>query len=137
MAFAQFFHPLEGVLGYSDALLLYALPYATFRFIGVDMFSAFQLTLTAVHMIGFAGTVVLLRRCIGLPSWVCALGGVIFLSLNGAYIAASNSHSQLLSIWFIPILGIAMAEYVKSTLPKQWQGWLAGSVFVSFFPALC
>lgn len=133
----NFFHPVEGVLGYSDALLLYAPPYATFRLIGVDMFSAFQLTLTVVHIIGFAGTVVLLRRCIGLPSWVCAVGGVLFLSLNGAYVAASHSHSQLLSIWFIPILGIAMAAYVKATDPRQWQGWLAGSVFASFFSVLC
>src|SRR4051794_27513530 len=41
----NFFAPVTGALGFSDALFLFALPYAAIRAIGYDPFLSFELTL--------------------------------------------------------------------------------------------
>ena len=48
-----FFYPEKGVLGSSEALFLFAIPYTIARAIGADMPLSFQLTLIALKVIGF------------------------------------------------------------------------------------
>ena len=50
-----FFYPVRGVLGFTDAYLLYAVGYTPLRLAGVDPFTAFMLVMAALSAIGFFG----------------------------------------------------------------------------------
>ena len=48
-----FFAPLQGVLGYSEAMVLFAPPYIAFRGLGLGRYLAFAATLVAAKTVGF------------------------------------------------------------------------------------
>jgi len=133
----NFFYPVKGVLGYSDSLFLFALPYCLLRALDVDMFTAFLVVLMAACAVGYAGMVVLLRRFIGLPVAFSILGGFMFATANGAYLATSWSHPQLLAVWLLPMLSLPIIIYWRLRDKKNWLGWAAGIAFCLFYPALC
>jgi len=56
----NFFAPVRGVLGYSDALFLLSVPYAILRAFGLDRFLSFEFVLIGTRALGFAAMYVFL-----------------------------------------------------------------------------
>ncbi|MBF0481838.1 MAG: hypothetical protein HQK82_09185 [Desulfovibrionaceae bacterium] len=57
----SFFYPLKGVLGLSDAFMLYAIVYVPLRMFDLDPYLCFQATLISVHSLGFFSFMALSR----------------------------------------------------------------------------
>jgi hypothetical protein len=57
----RIFYPQANTLGYSDPLLVYAIPYSILRSIGLDMLRAMQSVLILFHTLGSIGMFLLLN----------------------------------------------------------------------------
>ena len=120
----DFYFPVAGVRGWSDHLFLPTISYAFFKLLGFRpvqaLLSWFIVTLTLNY--------VSLRAClwrIERKSWL--VSAVCILAAFNHVILAQLSHLQLLTLWFLPPLGLAL--HVRK---KNWVfillllNWLVG-----------
>ena len=134
MAVANVLFPAQGVLGYSDAGFLNALPYITLRFMGIDPFTSYQIVLFALVAVGWIGTILFFRCCLKVSLFPAIVGAVLFVFPNA--IATSVGHTQLLTIFFIPYLAAGIYVFLKNFAKVTFTGTFAG-IFVSLmFPAI-
>jgi hypothetical protein len=129
-----YFHPVPATLGYNDGYLLFGLIHAGFRALGADPFLAGELVNVATRAIGFAATLALGRRMLGLPFGWALLGAALFTISNNLFIR--GSHVQLFSVSFVPLLALL----AHGALTALWEGrrgallpWGAG--FCALFAA--
>lgn len=101
------FFPVTDDLGYSDALVLFQVTYLPLRFLGVDQFVAFELTLMALTTIGFVATVLLVHRVMRVHFGVAVVAAFAFAF--GNHIAVQTQHGQLLAIELVPVVGLGIA----------------------------
>jgi hypothetical protein len=106
----NFFWPERGVLGYSDALGLFAVPYSVARAFGLDRYLAFESTLIAVQAIGFASMTWLLRSFLRTSAAVALVGSVLFTLANICYATALSTHVQLMTVAFCPLLAALVCD---------------------------
>jgi hypothetical protein len=102
----NFFWPERGVLGYSESLFLFSLPYAIARSGGFDPYLAFEIALIVFKAAGFFSMLWLLRSVMGLSRPVALMGSVLFTLSNLYYVSAG--HSQLVTVAFTPLI-VALA----------------------------
>ena len=133
----NYFYPLKGAMGFSDALFLNALPYSFFRSIGIDSFLSSTFTLLIISAMGYLGMSLLLRLFFGAPHVVCITGSVIFIVINQAYISTGSSHPQLLTFWLLPLMCIPLFSYLKNPNRLKIKGWFTGMCFCVSLPLLC
>lgn len=95
-----FFHPLQGLLGWSDVFFLYGIFYSPLRFLGADPFFAFQMTLVLLSAVGFGSFVTLVRQFLGAPRVVALVGGLVFTFSNTLWMHVNSP--QLLGVYLIP-----------------------------------
>ena len=98
----EMFHPQAGVLGHTDALILFAPPYIALRVVGLAPAYAYFGTLVFVLGIGYAGTLWLLRRVVGVSIPVAIVGALLFAFSNINVL--KFGHSQLYAAAFVPIV---------------------------------
>ncbi len=98
----NFYWPQIGVLGYSEAFFLDTLPYQVGRAAGLDVYTAFELTLIFLKAIGFFSMLWLLRSFIGVSRTVALVGSALF-TISNLYFVTVN-HSQLVAVVFVPLL---------------------------------
>jgi hypothetical protein len=104
----RFFHPLTGILGMSDAMVLFAVPYIPMRLFGLDPFTAFRNTLMCVSAIGYVGSVLFLWRTLRLhPLPAVSLSTIFAFS---SHLSMTMFHPQMLAVAFLPWLAIALWE---------------------------
>ena len=127
-----FFYPIKGVLGYSDALFLYSLPFSFFRYLGLDLFTSFQLTVVLLPLVGYVGTVWLLRSTFQLSRGAAILGGMLFAFSSP--LATSLAHAQLQSVVFVPYLVLLLCRWLRNL--GESKGRLSGLAFSALFPLL-
>lgn len=99
-----FFYPEKGVLGSSEALFLFAIPYTIARAIGADMPLSFQLTLIALKVIGFWGMFLLARHVLNAGTVLATFAAVLF-SISNMYFM-SVGHAQLSAVVFFPWIAL-------------------------------
>jgi hypothetical protein len=133
----SFFYPQPGLLGHTDAYLLFAAPYVAFRALGADAYLAMELSFHAMKLLGYAGMVWLLRRGLGITLPWAVFGGVLFSVLNG--MVWHSIHMQLAAVAITPWL-VGMVLLMAS----QRAGWglflaspllLAALFLTSFYTA--
>lgn len=98
----NYFYPQPGVLGYSDALFLHAVPYVVFRLARLSPFYAYFCTLVAILGIGYAGTLWLLRRILDIAWPIAIATAMIFMFSN--MIALKIIHANLYAVAFVPLV---------------------------------
>lgn len=108
----SFFFPVQGVLGYSEAGFLFALPYAGLRLAGLGTLVSYQIVLYAVIAAGWIGTILFLRRCLGLGVFATTLGAALFVFPNSIGMSV-ESHVQLLANCAVPYLAIGIYVFVR------------------------
>jgi Carbohydrate binding domain len=131
-----YFYPEQGVLGYSEALFLYALPYAASRALGLGPLLSFEFSLMIVKMIGFASMILLLRRSLKLDRWVALFGAALFTLSNIHF--ASSGHVQLAAVAFVPtLLWLGSESYTAMTRGRAqtalWLAAVAGLLLAALF----
>jgi hypothetical protein len=98
----NFFWPEHGVLGYSESLFLFAVPYIIGRSVGLDHYIAFEITLILFKAIGFFSMVWLLRSFVGVSRTVALIGAILFTLSDLYFISAGHAH--LMTVSFVPLL---------------------------------
>ncbi|MGA8599129.1 MAG: hypothetical protein WB676_30800 [Bryobacteraceae bacterium] len=98
----NFFWPEHGVLGYSESLFLFSLPYAVGRAAGLDLYIAFELTLILFKAVGFFSMLWLLRSFVRVSRSVALVGSTLFTISNLYFI--DTGHAHLMTVVFVPLL---------------------------------
>ncbi|TNE52574.1 MAG: hypothetical protein EP343_00135 [Deltaproteobacteria bacterium] len=113
------FYPVQGTLGYSDAMFLFSLPYCVLRFCSVGMFTAYQLTLYLAVALGLVSMWYLLNKKLGLSPVMAAFGALLALTSNVAYL--SVGHTQLFAVNVIPCLVLCLWKYGSLLGSSRWS----------------
>ena len=100
----NFFWPEQGVLGYSEALFLFSLPYIIAREIGFDSYIAFEIALILFKAIGFISMFWLLRSFVGVRFLPALAGSVLFTLSNLYFMSLAIGHGHLTVVVFLPLL---------------------------------
>jgi hypothetical protein len=129
-----FFFPVQGVLGYSDAGFLNALPYVVLRFIAIDPFTSCQIVLFSLVAVGWIGTILFFRCCLRLRIFPTIIGAALFVFPNA--MANSTGHTQLFSVYFIPYLAIGIHVFLQNFKKPTSIGIIAGIFVAIIVPAL-
>ena len=129
-----FFHPTQGVLGYSDVGFLFALPYSVLRYLGLDSFTSNQIALLSIVFLGWMGGYSFFRFCLKLKFLPSILGTILFSFPNS--MALSVGHTQLIAIYFIPYLAIGIFIFVKQFNKNNLQGKIAGAFVAILVPCI-
>ncbi len=110
----EMYYPQRGVLGYGDALVLFAPPYIALRLAGVPYLYAYAATLVVILGTGYAATVWFLRRVIGVGTSVAIAGALMFAFSNMNMLKLG--HSQLYAAAFVPlVLGLLWLATARLT----------------------
>jgi len=129
-----FFFPVQGVLGYSDAGFLNALPYVVLRLLGIEPFTAYQIVLFALVEFAWIGTILFLRGCLKLSIFPAIVGAALFVFPNS--MSVSSGHTQLLAVYFIPYLAIGIYLFLRNFSKPASIGIAAGIFVAIIVPAL-
>jgi hypothetical protein len=112
------FYPHKGVLGYSDAVSLFAPLYVAGRAAGLSTFHSFTVTIATLLLIGYAGAIWLLRRVMGVPFGIAVVCGLIFAFSNTNVVHLG--HPQLFASAFVPwLFGLAVL-YAQALADGRW-----------------
>jgi hypothetical protein len=129
-----FFFPATGVLGYSDAGFLNALPYVLLRCIGLDPFTSYQIVLFALVAMGWIGTILFLRCCLKLSMVPTLVATALCVFPNS--MAASSAQTQLFTIYCLPYLAIATYVLLHNFAKVTPVGIAAGIAVAAMVPAI-
>jgi hypothetical protein len=136
------FYPDQRTLGYSDAEFLFSLPYALLRALGSDYFTSYQLVLVFMTVLGYATSLLLLRRALKLAPGFAVLGSALLTSLNATQFQISIG--KLIGFYFCPALIGLLYIYVTGPDKTGWRAWLSLTgfgaglgllFFTSYYPA--
>ncbi|HVA73829.1 MAG TPA: hypothetical protein VNF71_04635 [Acidimicrobiales bacterium] len=120
----HFFHPVKGLLGWSDTFLLYEVFYAPFRELGCDPFLAMQLTIVALSLVGFVSFVCLVRVALGAPRLIALAGALVFTFANDLFLHAGSF--QFSGIYFVPLVLLLGALAFRSRSARPTRSLLLG-----------
>jgi hypothetical protein len=127
-----FFFPKAGVLGNTDAYVLFALPYTLARMI-FDEFLSYDLSMAALFIVGFASMALLLRSGLRLSHPVSVLGAILFTVFSSIY--QRTIHAQLIAVETIPLLIWLAIAFARST--SRRDGSVIGVSGAMVFAATC
>ena len=96
------FFPAKGTLGYTDALLLFAPPYALLRTGGLDILTSLAVTVVVFNFLNFIVSFALLFHVFRLR-WLSSVAGALFFAFNNPKLAQPD-HLQLQSVWLLPVV---------------------------------
>lgn len=130
----NFFFPTQGTLGYSDVGFLNAIPYIVLRFAGLGTFTSYQIVLFALVALGWVGSILFLRLCLKLSMVPTLIGTILFVFPNA--MANSLGHTQLLTVYLIPYLAIAIYFFLPNIKKSTFRGSAAGFFLAVFVPAI-
>ncbi|GIL41030.1 hypothetical protein [Roseiterribacter gracilis] len=134
---ANFFYPWPGVMGFTDAFLLFSVPYGFVRALGADVYLAHEMLHMILRTMGCIGAALVLFRIGRLPWWIAAFGGVLFVLQNAS--AAHVGHTQMQGFFFFP--WIVLTVHTGFTTQRTWlrmlawliAGGLIGSLLLTSF----
>ena len=105
------FYPAENVLGYTDMFLGIGVIHSFFRIVGVNLYTAFKLSIIAIHVFGTFSFFFLMRNTIKVRT-VWALMGTVAFSFSNAY-AVNIYHPQLVCLSVVPFFIICLLKFFR------------------------
>jgi hypothetical protein len=127
------FWPVPNTLGDSEAFLLYQVLYAPLRWLGLDPFRAYEITLILLSAIGFGFFVACLIRFGKVSPAIAAACAVCFLFSNALYLNAV--HTQLYGVMLLPVIVFLALGAAEARCPSAIaQGAAAGILYALLFP---
>lgn len=95
------FYPVRGVLGFSDGLFLYAVPYVVLRFAGSAPVVAYVVTLGVILATGYAGALWFLGRVLGVRRGIAIVAALTWIFSNLAVV--KMVHVNMYAMAFVPL----------------------------------
>jgi hypothetical protein len=130
------FFPVENVLGFSDGLVLLALPYLGARSAGLVPFHALQVTLLVTTALGFAGMVLFLRRGLGLALPVALAAAAAFAAGTATYQGLAFGLVQLTAVAAVPWFAWGALVWLRGLAEPRAGATAAGAGAAVLFAAL-
>ena len=127
-----FFYPVKGVLGNTDAHLLYAPIYSALRNF-LDVYASYEMTLASTRLMGFFFMALFLRSILQLPHWATLVGALVFTILASNYVHLG--HGQFVVTAYIPLL-MYFAVYFMRAEPASATSWWSGLGLAALFGLL-
>lgn len=130
------FYPEKGTIFYTDLLIGFAPIYIIARVIGADIYAAYKFTLVFLHFIGGFSFAYLLNHVLKY-SVLGTLTGTVISMFSSAM--AVSSHTQMMAIYFIPIIIIYFIKYIQNETKKRFTygvlltGIIACLAYTSFY----
>ncbi|MBQ8108900.1 MAG: hypothetical protein IJ124_01900 [Clostridia bacterium] len=121
-----FFYPAQNTLGYSDMLFGFGVLHSVFRFLGIDVFSAYKATLMCIHLLGTVASFILLYRCLKIDA-LWSLFAIMTFSFSNAY-AIHIRHTQLVAVSYVPLLALFLTCFFRSITNKRRHFYAVASV---------
>ena len=121
----QFFHPVKGLLGWSDTFLLYQVFYTPLREIGLDPFLAMQTTLVLLSLVGFASFVCLARVAFEAPRLVALAGALVFTFANDLFLHSGSF--QFSGMYFVPLVLLLGVLAWRRRADRPWRAAALGA----------
>lgn len=112
-----FFFPVKGILGYSDALFLFAPFYLPFRAIGIGPSLAFVFCFMSILAFGFLTAYWFMTRTLAFPRLIAL--GLSFAFVFSNMAAMRYPHAQLYSSCFLPMLFAMGLPFAKSVVTQR------------------
>jgi len=128
------FYPERLALGYADGLFLFALPYSTFRALGFDYFTSYQLLFIFMTALGYAAWLVLLRTGLKLDVGFAVLGAVLLTCLNALQQQAQIGKLTAFSLY--PVLIGLLVIYANTRDKTNWKSWTSAAAFAALLGLL-
>lgn len=122
---ALFFHPEPSVLGYTDTYFLFGLPYTAFRWMSVDPYASYILSLLVLSGFGFAGYQLLLFRHLGVRWWIAALAALI--AVFGNAVQLRILHGQTFTFTLLPWVLLLTLEGLRARRQAYAAAWAAAA----------
>jgi hypothetical protein len=110
----NFFFPASDALGYSDSLILMGVPFTVARYLGMPVFSAFQLTVILTTLLGFVGMMLFLGLLLRVAPPIALAGSTAFAGSSILSQTMTNGHTQLQTSLWLPYLAGLMLLYMRS-----------------------
>lgn len=114
---ASFMHPEPNVIAYSDNLLGTLPIYAAFRFLGLELFTAYQCWYLLLSVFNYAGAFLLFNYLFKNP-WAAALGAFVFAYSLAMF--SQVSHSQTFARFPIPLAFLMAVKYSENYQAKYF-----------------
>ncbi|MEQ1701041.1 MAG: hypothetical protein ABMA25_13085, partial [Ilumatobacteraceae bacterium] len=124
-----FFHPTSGTLGYSDTFVINEVFYAPLRALGLDRYSALQVTMILLTLLGFVGYYLVGTRLVGASRWLAVAMSLTAAFANNLYVQIS--HPQMLSVHWLPWLVLLVAAACRASSMRR-QSLAAGAAGLLF-----
>ena len=121
-----FFYPVQDTLAYSDMLLGFGIVHSILRFVGVDIYDAYKITLIVIHILGSISCWYLLKKVVNV-NYFWSLFGTVAFSFSNAY-AANTNHTQLLALSMVPLLvtlGVRFFQNIDIRLKRNAYAYAA------------
>ena len=112
------FFPAENTIAYSDMLLGYGIIHSFLRFLGMNIYLAYRLTIVLVHITGVITLFILLKTVFD-TDYGWALFGAI-TAFSGTAYALYIGHTQLIAVGFVPGACILFAKAVRPGIAR-WK----------------
>jgi hypothetical protein len=112
MSSPPFFAPLPGMLGNSEAMILFAPPYIALRALGLGRYLAFAASLILAKTLGFITMYLALRRILSVDMFAATVGAALFTVSNAYWLAIG--HAQLMTVVFLPGLALLVHRWVRA-----------------------
>ena len=140
------FYPAVNTLAYSDMMLGFGLVHSALRFLSMDVFSAYKLTLILVHAVGTFSGFYLLKKVIGTGD-MWALFGAMAYSFSDTY-SKQMGHPQLIAISLVPLVAVFAVRFFQNLERRKLRNLYAlGGIallvlalytawYIAFFSAL-
>lgn len=103
-----FFYPVKGLLGWSDAYMLYEVFYTPLRELGCGPLLALQITQILLSLVGFLGFYYLARRWFPSTNWIALMGALAFTFANNLYVHTAST--QLSGVYLVPLILLAATK---------------------------
>jgi len=130
----NYFFPVHDTLAYNDGYLIYGLIYSIFRSLRIDPFLSGEAVSVVVRAVGFPAFYFACLRILKLNWKWALLGATLFTVSNNSLIRAN--HQQLLSVSFVPLLGLLLYNSITALAENRSTRFLAwGSAFVCLHAA--
>lgn len=134
------FYPAEGILGYTDCLLGFGVPYSFLRLLGIDTYFANKIVIICFHLFGSIMLLHFLHKNLNL-NVMSSLIGVVVFSLSNSYQMLSN-HTQLYAISLVPGFLIVIFKFlvnIKTPHKRRLYGiasvlYFEYMLYTSYYP---
>lgn len=126
------FYPVNNVIGYSDMFFVFGCIHSIFRFLGIDVYFSYKITLIIVHVFGTVSMFYLLRNKLNINIFWCFIG-ILGFNFSTTYSIHAFAHTQLSAVAMLPMLTIFLINFFNNFYADRKRKNINALAFIFWF----